>query len=150
MASGYNKVTLFGNLGAEPELRKAGDTSVLSLRIACNERYKDKSGEWVDKAEWVNCSVWGKRADGLARILSKGDRVLIDGSLRTRSFEKDGQKHYRTEVSVRELVLGGGGNKGGHDQRSQATLPSTPRDAADPFAGNADPFADDAGQDIPF
>ena len=108
MSEGMNRVTLFGNLGADPELRATGGgQAVLKLRLATAERYKDNSGEWKERTEWHSVVVWGKRAEALARMLRKGSRVLVEGSLRTSSYEKDGQKVYRTEVSAREVILAG-------------------------------------------
>ena len=121
MANGLNKVMLIGNVGQSPEVRRtpSGD-AVMNIRLATNERWKDKDGEWKDKAEWHSVVVWGARAEGLAKVLSKGDRIYVEGNLRTKDFEKDGQKHYRTEVSARDVILLGGGKReaGGDDYPS--------------------------------
>lgn len=104
-----NRVTLFGNLGADPELRStSGGQAVLKMRLATSERYKDKSEQWQERTEWHNVIVWGKRAEGLSRILSKGSTVLVEGSLRTSSYDKGGEKRYKTEVVASELKLAGG------------------------------------------
>ncbi len=117
MAEGLNKVMLFGNLGANPELRYTkGGQAVLNIRLATNERYKDQSGEWKERTEWHRVIVWGKRADALSKILSKGSSIFVEGSLRTSSWEKDGTKHYKTEVNAFNILLGGGsdfGDEGG-------------------------------------
>lgn len=98
---GKNIVSLIGNLAAAPEARgTAGRSSLVVFRIAVNEPYK-KNGEWVDSTEYINVKCWG---DGLCDFImaniSKGDAVLVDGKLRTESFEKNGVKHYPTFVVV--------------------------------------------------
>lgn len=114
MSEGLNRVMLFGNLGADPELRfTKGGQAVMQLRIATTERFKDQSGNWTDRTEWHSVVVWGKRAEGLSKILRKGSSIFVEGSLRTTNWEKDGQKHYKTEVNAREIILAGGRGAGG-------------------------------------
>lgn len=100
-----NRVVLFGNIGAEPELRGTKTSSVLRLRLATNERRKDADGNWSEHTEWHSVIVWGKRADALAKILAKGKQVLVEGQLRTTSWEKDGQKRTKTEVHATDVEL---------------------------------------------
>ncbi len=114
MAEGLNRVMLFGNLGAEPELRfTKGGQAVMQLRLATTERFKDQSGTWTDRTEWHSVVVWGKRAEALSKFLRKGSSIFVEGSLRTTNWEKDGQKHYKTEVNAREILLTGGRGAGG-------------------------------------
>ncbi len=126
MSEGLNRVMLFGNLAADPELRftQAGQ-AVLSVRLATNERYKDGKGEWVERTEFHACVVWGKRAESLGNILRKGSQIYAEGSLRTSSYEKDGVKRYKTEVILNNVILAGGGGRGGdeHDQREPGDRP---------------------------
>ena len=123
-----NKVILFGNLGADPELRVTpGGTAVLKLRVATTESYKDKqTNAWKERTEWHRVTVWGKRGESLAKILSKGSKVLIEGSLRTSSYEKDGEKRYSTEVNAMDVRLGG---KAKH---AETTAVAEPGDAWEP------------------
>ncbi|AKT39230.1 single-stranded DNA-binding protein [Chondromyces crocatus] len=108
MSDGMNKVMLLGNLGADPELRyTASGVPLLSLRLATNETFLDRQREMQERTEWHNVVMWGSRAEPLSRLLSKGDCVLIEGSLRTTSFDKDGLKRWRTEVVARELRFTG-------------------------------------------
>ncbi len=115
MAEGLNKVLLIGNLGQNPELRfTQSNQAVLSLRLATNERFKNRDGEWQDRTEWHTVVVWGRRAEGLAKVVSKGTHMYVEGRLQTRNYEdKQGQKRYFTEVVAREILLlgkkGGGG-----------------------------------------
>lgn len=113
MSDGLNRVTLIGNLGADPELRFTQDgTAVLNLRLACNESYLDRDKVSRERVEWVAVVVWGKRGEGLAKILKKGETIAIEGGLRTSSYEKDGAKVFKTEVHATNVVLMGG-NRGG-------------------------------------
>jgi single-strand DNA-binding protein len=158
MADGLNKVMVIGNLGADPELRStSGGDSVLKLRIACSESYLDRNKVRQERTEWVSAVLWGKRAEALAKILSKGDRVFIEGGLRTSSYEKDGQKVYKTEVNVTNVILcGGNGGSAGRDAEPQEG--SSPRGGGSPFggrkpaAGHGDGgFGGDDGEDnVPF
>ena len=111
---GINRVCVLGNVGVDPELRRtqSGD-SVLPLRIATEESYKDKQGSWQKRTEWHSAALWGKRAESLSQYLHKGTQVYIEGSLRTSSYEtKEGLKQHKTEIVVRDLVLCGGRSQG--------------------------------------
>lgn len=109
MAEGLNRVMLLGNLGADPELRvTAGGQAVLKLRLATTESYLDRNNTRQEKTEWHSVTIWGKRGEALAKILAKGDRIFVEGGLRTSSYEKDGEKRYRTEVVASNIILGGG------------------------------------------
>lgn len=139
---GLNRVTLLGNLGADPELRMtSGGQAVLKLRLATSETYLDKDKRKRERAEWHSVIIWGKRAEALGKILHKGDRILIEGGLRTSSYEdRDGNKRYKTEVVAREILLQG--SPGGKRERQPETE-SEP--AGVPIGGD---FEDD--DDIPF
>lgn len=124
MSEGLNRVFLLGNLGADPDLRSTqGGQSVLKLRLAASERYKAQSGEWKERVEWHNVTIWGKRAEALGKILSKGSRVFVEGSLHTSSYEKDGQKVYRTEISATNVILEGRGASREAEPESEAEAP---------------------------
>ncbi len=114
MAEGLNRVILLGNLGADPELRMTnGGTAVLNIRLATSESYLDRNKQRQERTEWHRVVIWGRRAEALGKILTKGDRVLIEGSLRTSSYEdKDGNKKYTTEIVANNVVLSGGGGAG--------------------------------------
>ena len=115
MAEGLNKVLLLGNLGADPELKvTAGGQSILKLRLATTETYLDKSNTRQERTEWHSITLWGKRGEALSRFLQKGERIFVEGSIRTSSYEKDGEKRYRTEIVANNIILAGRG-KGGSD-----------------------------------
>lgn len=109
MSTGLNKVMLLGNLGADPELRYTQKGQpVLHMRLATNESWVDKNTKEVhERTEWHFVTVWGNRGEALSRFLSKGDCIVIEGHLETRSYDKEGQKHYTTEVVAREVFLTG-------------------------------------------
>lgn len=120
MSDGLNRVTLLGNLCVDPELRMTGGgQAVLKLRMATNESYLDNNKTRQERVEYHSLVIWGKRAEGLAKILAKGSRLLAEGGLRTSSYEKEGNKVYRTEIVVQNVVLLGGGNGGGQRRESE-------------------------------
>ncbi len=153
MSEGLNRVILLGNLGADPELKVTqGGTAVLKLRLATTERYVDKNGAKQERTEWHSVTLWGKRGEALHKYLSKGSRILIEGSLRTSSYEdRDGNKRYRTEVIASNVVFAGGGAGGGRDRSGPVdddydAPPPRPR-AAPADRGPAGP--PDPGDDFP-
>ncbi|ROL60963.1 single-stranded DNA-binding protein [Bacteroidetes/Chlorobi group bacterium ChocPot_Mid] len=107
MAKSLNRVTLLGNLGADPEFRTTPNgTPVASFRMATTETFKDKNGEWQDLTEWHNVSLWNRLAEIARDYLRKGSKVYIEGRLRTRSYEdKDKTTKYFTEVVANNLIL---------------------------------------------
>ena len=100
-----NKVIISGNLTRDPELRAtASGMSVLGFGVAVNDRRKNaQTGEWEDYPNFVDCTMFGKRAEAMARYLTKGCKVAISGSLRYSSWEKDGAKRSKLEVIADEI-----------------------------------------------
>lgn len=139
--SGYNRVILLGNIGADPELRYLNDgKAYLKLRLATSESWKDKAGKKQERTEWHSLVLWGPRAEGLGKILAKGDRIHVEGSIRYRTFEKqDGSKGYSTEIEVAEVVLCGG--------RGNQARGEEPRTYSDGSPMEYDP---ETGEEIPF
>ena len=114
MAKSVNKVFLLGNLGKDPEVKYTpSGMCVAKFSLATNERQKDRDGNWQDKTEWHNCVAFQKTAEIAGEYLKKGSTVFIEGSLRTSSWDdKDsGQKKYRTEILVNNLVMCGVRNR---------------------------------------
>lgn len=145
MAEGLNKVMLLGNIGAEPELRTTPQgQAVLKLRLATTWNYVDKNQERQEKTEWHSVTIWGKRGEALASILTKGSRILVEGRLQTSSYEKDGVKRYRTEVVADDIFFAGGaaGARGG-------TAPSTATQEL-PHVGSNGAMPRAAANDIPY
>ena len=101
-----NSVNIAGNLTRDCELRQTqGGTSILSFGIAVNERVKNnQTGEWSDRANFFNCVCFGKRAEGLANVLTKGQKVAISGRLRYNQWENDkGEKRSSVEIVVNDV-----------------------------------------------
>lgn len=111
--AGVNKVILVGNLGADPEIRyTAGGTAVCRLSIATSRRYTDKQGNRQEETAWHRVDAWGKLAEICGQYLSKGRQVYIEGRLKYGSYEKDGVKHYTTDIIAETMqMLGGPGNR---------------------------------------
>lgn len=170
MAEGLNRVLLLGNIVADPELKSTqGGQTVLKLRLATNERYLDSNKAWQERTEYHNVSVWGKRGEALHRLLTKGSGVFVEGSLRTSSYEKDGQKIYRTEIVASNVLFAGSAKgaakgppaddydyeQGAPPARTQASKqggaprPAPQRQAAPP-ADDFDDYNDPGDDNIPF
>src|SRR5690606_14385125 len=110
-----NRVMLLGNLVDDLALRlMGGRTSVLKLRLATRESHFDRNKQRQERTERHRHVVRGRHAEGLGKVLNKGDRISVEGSLRTSSYDdKDGNKRYTTEVIANNVVLSGGGRGGG-------------------------------------
>jgi single-strand DNA-binding protein len=110
-----NKVMLIGHLGKDPELRYTpGGAAVATVSLATNEPYKDKEGNWQERPEWHRLVIWNKQAENAAEYLKKGSQVFVEGRLQTRSWQdKDGQKHYTTEIIVQNFQILGRKSDGG-------------------------------------
>ena len=100
-----NRVCITGNLTRDPELRAtAGGTQVLSFGVAVNDRRRNaQTGEWEDYPNFVDCTMFGNRAEAVGRFLAKGMKVAIEGKLRYSSWERDGEHRSKLEVIVDEI-----------------------------------------------
>ena len=104
--AGINKVILVGKLGKDPEVRHLeGGASVASFSLATSEVYKDKSGNRKEQTEWHNIVVWRGLADIAEKYLRKGMTIYLEGKIRTRSYDKDGIKHYSTEIVADSFTM---------------------------------------------
>ncbi len=138
-----NRVNVSGNLTRDPELRATqGGTSVLRVGLAVNDRARNQqTGEWEDRANFVDCVVFGKMAEALAGMLAKGQRVAIDGRLRYSSWEaQDGSRRSKLEVVVEEIEFMSPRRRGGRQEAPAAAAPATSA------AGAGDLY----DEDIPF
>jgi single-strand DNA-binding protein len=160
-ASNINVVVITGNLTRDPELRSTpGGTSVCKLRVAVNSRRKDgQTGEWVDKPNYFDVTVWGAQGENCANYLSKGRPVAIEGRLDWREWEdKEGNKRQGVEVIANSVQFlgsrdgsGGGGDTGGNGNGNGFTPRSdTPADSSDFEGAPAGGGGGGADDDIPF
>jgi len=139
MAKSVNKVILIGNLGKDPEVKVTpSGTPIAKFSLATNERYKDKAGQWQDRTEWHNLVAWQRTAEIIGEYVKKGSKIYVEGSLRTSSWDdkNTGEKRYRTEIVVNDLVLlsgrgdgegssrGAGAAGGNFDQRAPEPEPA--------------------------
>jgi single-strand DNA-binding protein len=123
MARSVNKVTLIGNLGNDPEMKALPSGSqVANLSIATTDSWRDKSsGEMQERTEWHRVVCFDRLAEICGQYLKKGSRIYMEGSLRTRSWEQEGQKRYSTEIVGREMMMLDG--RGDSDMSSQNSSP---------------------------
>jgi single-strand DNA-binding protein len=134
---GINKVILVGHVGRDPELKSLpSGTNLATFSLATTDRrYKDENGN--PRTEWHNIVAWGNLAEIVDRYVTKGKQLYIEGSIRTRTYEQDGQKKYFTEIHVQTMeMLGSRQDSGG----------SPPRED---YGGVAQGFPDD-NDDVPF
>lgn len=132
MAHSINRVTLMGNVGKDPEVRftQAG-IAVAGFSLATTESYKDKEGNWQDRTEWHNISVWGKSAEFAGEHIKKGFKVFLEGKLETRKWQdKNGNDRYTTEIKATHVEL--------LDSKKTAS------------GENSSPAFQDLGGDVPF
>ena len=154
-----NRVNISGNLTRDPELRAtASGTQVLSFGVAVNDRRRNpQTGEREDYPNFVDCTMFGTRAEAVSRYLSKGSKVAIEGKLRYSSWERDGQRRSKLEVIVDEIeFMSRGGGQGGQGDYGNAGGGSygggyaAPAPQAAPAPVQAPPAVDVYDDDIPF
>jgi len=161
MARTVNKVTLLGNVGKDPEIRSTpGGTMVANLTLATSDRQKDAQGNWQDRTEWHNLVAFTRTAEIVRDYVKKGSKLFIEGKIQTRSWDdkESGQKRYRTEIIVNELVLlsgreeGSSGGQGGYSRASSTSNSSASFDQRAPGGGSEDyaQSAEISDDDIPF
>jgi single-strand DNA-binding protein len=153
-ATNINRVILTGNLTRDPELRSLqSGTSVCSLRVACNTRRKNNAtGDWEDKPNFFDVTVWGAQGENCARFLSKGRPVAIDGRLEWREWQdKEGNNRQSIEIIADAVQFLGGrddaGPSGGGGFTPRSDVPVDDRDFQPAAATSGSAGSDD---DIPF
>lgn len=151
MPRSVNKVILVGNVGKDPEILFASTgTPKANFTLATSERFKDKSGEFQERTEWHNLVAWQRLAEIVRDYVKKGSKLYIEGRIQTRSWDdKEGQKHYKTEIVVNDLVLLSGrgeGDGGGSRSSSSSQYDQRPPAHADDLVQSTE-ITD---EDIPF
>ncbi len=144
-----NRVNISGNLTRDSELRAtAGGVQVLRFGVAVNDRRRNpESGEWEDYPNFVECVMFGARAEAVGRYLLKGTKVAIEGKLRYSSWEKDGQRRSKLEVIVDEVEFMSRAQQA--DAGGYAPAPA-PQQAPAPAPAPVPPVVDVYDEDIPF
>jgi single-strand DNA-binding protein len=149
-STNLNRVVITGNLTRDPELRSlSSGTSVCKLRVAVNSRRKDASGDWVDKPNYFDVTVWGAQGENCATYLSKGRPVAIDGRLEWREWEaQDGTKRQSVEIIADSVqFLGSRDDRGAAN--GSAPQSDVPADTSD-FESSTPATVGSADDDIPF
>jgi len=143
MANDLNQCSFIGRLGRDPELRHLSNgDACANFSIAVGESWKDKSsGEKVEKTEWVRCVAWRQLGEICGEWLKKGQQVYVSGKMQTRQYERDGAKHYATEIILDRMQMLGGKNDGG-ERKAPESKPAAKR--------GGDTGFDDMTDDIPF
>ena len=159
MARGINKVILIGNLGQDPETRVLpSGGAVTNVSLATTESWRDReSGEQRDRTEWHRIVFFRRLAEIAGEYLKKGSKVYIEGQLRTRQWEREGQKHYTTEIVANEMQMldsrgegGGNHNNQSGGQSSYGGGNSSGGASAPDNGGFSEPPPADFDDDIPF
>jgi single-strand DNA-binding protein len=152
-ASNINVVAITGNLTRDPELRSTpGGTPVCKLRVAVNSRRKDQSGQWVDKPNYFDVTVWGAQGENCANYLSKGRPVAVEGRLDWREWEaQDGSKRQAVEIIANSVQFLGSrsDNQGGSAGNGFQAQSDVPADTSD-FEGASVSSGGGSDDDIPF
>ena len=122
---GLNKVQLIGNLGKDPEIRTTPQDAakVASFSLAANRTFRNKDGDSVEDTQWFNLEAWKGLATVIEEHLKKGDRIYIEGRLKTESYEKDGVIKYFTKVVVQEMIMLGSFSSNGDDTLDEDDIP---------------------------
>ncbi len=154
-----NKVLISGNLTRDGELRSTpSGTSILSFGVAVNDRRRNQNGEWEDYANFVDCTLFGRRAEALSQYLVKGTKVAIEGKLRYSSWDdkNGGGRRSKLDVIVDELEFmssrnggGNGGNGGYNNQQRSGSAPAQQRSQSQYIPEAPAPAAYN-DEDIPF
>ena len=159
MARGVNKVILLGNLGNDPDIKYTqGGMAIATLSVATTFSRKDKDGNFQEKTEWHRVKLFGKTAEVAGEYLKKGRQVYIEGRIEYGSYEKDGVKHYTTDIIGEDMQMIGGnpgseGGMGGGGSRAGGGARPERGPARGPQAGPARPApapSDNFDDDIPF
>lgn len=147
-----NKAMLFGNLTRDPELRALpSGMNVVNFSIATNRTYKDRDGKKQEQTDFHNVVVFGRQADIVNQYLKKGSSVFVEGRMQTRSWEKDGEKKYRTEVVADRVQFGPKGSGSARPSGGAGDDQTPPDDMSSGGGAGIDYPKDDINpDDIPF
>jgi single-strand DNA-binding protein len=143
-----NKAMIFGNLTRDPELKALpSGMQVCSFSVATNRSYTDRDGKKQESTDYHNVVAFGKQAEVIAKYVTKGRGIYVEGRMQTRSWEKDGQKQYRTEIIMDRFEFGP--STGGGASMNNSAAPSAQKDGGAPVLPDY-PEEEINPEDIPF
>lgn len=121
MSRGFNNAVVFGGLARDPNVKygQSGNAFIV-FTIAAGYAVRNQDGEYEERTDWVPCKAFGKNAENIGKYCKKGDRLLIQGKIRTETYEKDGQKTWSTMLYADSVIFGGKANGGGGDNATQS------------------------------
>lgn len=155
MSRSLNKVTLIGNLGADPEIRMTpSGTKIAKISIATSRSFPDRSGQTQEKTEWHRITFFGKLADVVEQFVTKGDRLYVEGRIEySQTDDGQGNVRYFTDIVAQEMIMLGGTGGGGSDTGGGGGR-GGPRSGGPSFGGGGRPAPEpDLSQpddDLPF
>lgn len=139
-----NKVFILGRVGKDVEVKEVGGVKCAAFTIATSERYKDKNGEVKENTEWHNIVAWRTTADICERFVHKGDQVYVEGKIKYRTWESNGEKRYATDIVADKVELLG--KREANNETQHGAAPAAPRVQSTPIVDDLPP--DDDG--LPF
>lgn len=139
-----NKVFILGRVGKDVEVKEVGGVKCAAFTIATSERYKDKNGEVKENTEWHNIVAWRTTADICERFVHKGDQVYVEGKIKYRTWESNGEKRYATDIVADKVELLG--KRETNNETQHGAAPAAPRVQSTPIVDDLPP--DDDG--LPF
>jgi len=104
MSKSFNKATLLGNVGKDPEIKNVGSTELASFSLATSRSWKDKNEEWQEETQWHRINAWGYLAGYVANNIKKGSRVFLTGEIRYSTTENEGITKYYTDITAKEII----------------------------------------------
>ncbi len=157
----YNKVTLIGRAGIDPEVRYTQNQSkVVKFRMATSRYWNDNSGVRQEKTEWHNIVCWGYLADRAEKMVTKGSLIMVEGAIEYSNWQdSDGTKHYRTDIRALTILMlsskrSGNGSSGPQPDANDSSSESMPASRHDPtsadFVDDIEVPKSDLDDDIPF
>lgn len=156
MSRSLNKVTLIGNLGADPEIRMTpSGTKIAKISIATSRSFPDRSGQTQEKTEWHRITFFGKLADVVEQYVTKGDRLYVEGRIEySQTDDGQGNVRYFTDIVAQEMIMLGGGGGGGGDMSGGGGR-GAPRSGGSSFGGGGgrsapEPDLSQPDDDLPF
>lgn len=145
----FNKITIVGNLGKDPELRYTPQgNAVCNFSVATNEKRRDKGGDFQDVTTWFRITLWGKQAENASKYLTKGSPIYVEGRLRVEEWsDRDGKTRYTLDVQATDMQFIGS-SKGDDYSGSSNDYGDEPSSTA--AAGSTGGFSGPSDDDIPF